>query len=861
MNLYNLIKHIEEVAKAQPGMGSCFTGDIYNLNHYQDLSYPAFVSTQRQHRVETNSEFNTWNLVLFVVDRLTESKDNRLQVQSYAIQCLQDILKTLEQLPISLGSYTINTFEERFNDVCAGAFLEVSISTPLSECGDSNFLHFITLEDLTDIKIVKNGTYTAPVGYKTVEVEVPGPDYEQIDEVLTSDNPELHREGSFDKVDVVVEGDKLEKELTPRATSFKDNTKIYTDVDVKIKTQPTLKMRRNNETLSMKMVGAFPETLEIDVPTQEITLTQNGTWESPKDYNYAHKVTVNVPDPVHPEFYDTISYTNRNITQEGSYTGINIDSDVFDLTEDECTLTPENPEWTRPINREDALIGDIHPKVAYNEGWAIALNPKRQYFYYDDPDKFIKNIDVDVDYTDLTATQNNKTYKSDDYFYVSVHVNIPTQEVVIKENGVYESDPDKNYFRKVTVDTIDPEQDWYLIFKDYKGDVIEEKWVKNGAEIPYPTIPPTPTKFGRTFTFSGFDSHATHATDEALLYNGYKREFVFNAVPTAATLLTFKPSQSDRTVEICLEITDNSEIEIWWGDSIITETVSGPGVVRKTHTYISFESGGEAEYTVAIIGAPNSYNLACSDGKGGLSRNCASICWNGQRTTLLPLPSNSATITWCGMDTHKSIKHISFGFTPIQTTSYAFYTFDNIESLTIPEGSQLIAYIASFSLRHLQIHPCQNYGGSLHVYDCYALEVLDMSRITYPAKTNGCGVSYSAPKHIIWPKTEFRYAQFQSLYGVKRLDVPDVVTSLYSSSAPQTGGNSALEVINFGNTRTTVVALPQTATFTQPNSTDKIWIVVPDALVNTWKQSTNWNVSQIAPRIIGYSVAKNKGII
>ena len=532
------------------------------------------------------------------------------------------------------------------------------------------------------------------------------------------------------------------------------------------------------------------------------------------------------------------------------------------MTEDECTLTPENPEWTRPINREDALIGDIHPKVAYNEDWAIALNPKQPTFYYDDPDKFIKNIDVDVDLWYCDVTQNNKTYKRDDVFYDEVRVNIPTQEVVIKENGVYESDPDQNYFRKVTVDTIDPEQDWYLIFKDYKGDIIEEKWVKYGDPIDYPTIPPTPTKFGRTFTFSGFDSHATHATDEALLYSGVgKREFVFNAVPTAATLLTFQPSQSDRTVEICLEITDNSQVEIWWGDSIVTETISGPGVFRKTHTYISFESGGEAEYTVAIIGAPNSYNLACSDGKGGLSRNCASVCWNGQRTTMLPLPSYSSSISWCGMDTHKSIKHISFGFTPIQATTYAFYVLDNIESLTIPEGSRLINYLGFYSLRYLQIHPCQCYGGSLHVYCCYHLEVIDMSRITYASKTNGCGISYCSPKYIKWPNSEFRYNQFQSLYGVKRLDVPDVVTSFYSSSAPLTGSNTALEVMNFGNTRDTIVALPQTATFTQPNSTDKIWIVVPDALVNTWKNSTNWSDPAIAPRIISYTQAKNKGII
>ena len=298
MTLFNLVNTITDIAKAQPNMGSVFVGDVYELNHRQDVQYPAFVLTQQQHRKNPNTEITTYNLNLFVVDRLTDDKENRLDVQSHSIKNLENIVGGLYDLPVTIiNDFTINTFEERFNDVCAGAYISLNCQIQESDCDFDTFIEFIPTSKLTDLYVTENGTYTAEYGYKTVEVDVAGPEYEQIDAVLTSQNPELHELGSFDKVDVVVEGDKLEKELTPRATSFKDNTKIYTDVDVKIKTQPTLKMRRNNETLSMKMAGAFPETLEIDVPTQEITLTENGTWESPKDYNYAHKVTVNVPDP------------------------------------------------------------------------------------------------------------------------------------------------------------------------------------------------------------------------------------------------------------------------------------------------------------------------------------------------------------------------------------------------------------------------------------------------------------------------------------------------------------------------------------------------------------------------------------
>lgn len=127
MTLYTLTEFIRKEALKYPNMGCCYAGDVYNLNQENDIKYPAFVISQEQHNGDNINETFTFNLILFVVDRETSDKSNKIQVQSYGIEALKRMVKILEESGANVEQYQIHTFEEKFNDVCAGAYMTVSI--------------------------------------------------------------------------------------------------------------------------------------------------------------------------------------------------------------------------------------------------------------------------------------------------------------------------------------------------------------------------------------------------------------------------------------------------------------------------------------------------------------------------------------------------------------------------------------------------------------------------------------------------------------------------------------------------------------------------------------------------------------
>ena len=75
-------------------------------------------------------------LNIFYVDRLTDDKANKIDVHANAIIFINSLLKALDDEYI-ISDYEIYNFNERFNDVCAGAYVSCRIQMPLSECYDS----------------------------------------------------------------------------------------------------------------------------------------------------------------------------------------------------------------------------------------------------------------------------------------------------------------------------------------------------------------------------------------------------------------------------------------------------------------------------------------------------------------------------------------------------------------------------------------------------------------------------------------------------------------------------------------------------------------------------------------------------
>ena len=168
MKYRELLNNITEVAKKHPNINSTFIGDVYELNHRNDVDYCAFVITQGTHRVNSDDETIDYTLNLFYVDRLTADESNRTQIHSSGIDFMNSLLRAVEKLGVTVVEHSDNVFNERFNDVCAGVYATVVFRCEIDECGQT--IEIITPDDLKTIRIDHNGIYEGM--FKRVEVDV-----------------------------------------------------------------------------------------------------------------------------------------------------------------------------------------------------------------------------------------------------------------------------------------------------------------------------------------------------------------------------------------------------------------------------------------------------------------------------------------------------------------------------------------------------------------------------------------------------------------------------------------------------------------------------------------------------------------
>ena len=135
MTLYKLVQDVCNLGKAQPNVNFVTQGDIYQLNHNQDVDYPAFVVTQGTH---TGSDYDEeqFTLTLFAVDRLVSDKSNEIDVQSWANSVLLSVIKNIGDFFIGTvqSGFKIQTFTEKFDSLCAGAYVTLSINVDINDC-------------------------------------------------------------------------------------------------------------------------------------------------------------------------------------------------------------------------------------------------------------------------------------------------------------------------------------------------------------------------------------------------------------------------------------------------------------------------------------------------------------------------------------------------------------------------------------------------------------------------------------------------------------------------------------------------------------------------------------------------------
>ena len=136
MTLAQLIRLFEGIAKKQPSINMIVQNDVFRINSAPSLKYGVFAWTQGQHSGSTDG-MQTYSFSLFYVDRLKHDQSNQIEIQSVGCETLGNILRRLDEYDIEVGNYTMQTFNQRFTDECAGVFCNVTLSVlPTSRCAE-----------------------------------------------------------------------------------------------------------------------------------------------------------------------------------------------------------------------------------------------------------------------------------------------------------------------------------------------------------------------------------------------------------------------------------------------------------------------------------------------------------------------------------------------------------------------------------------------------------------------------------------------------------------------------------------------------------------------------------------------------
>lgn len=127
-----LIERLTDIAKSQPSVNAVAEGNIYELlNSGGEVEKYAAVIVFIDNIVIEDDRCET-SLVMYYVDRLTKDRKNRLAIQDTAIETLHNIIASLDSDYEVTETYT--PFTERFTDVCAGAYVRLTLTDDLNNC-------------------------------------------------------------------------------------------------------------------------------------------------------------------------------------------------------------------------------------------------------------------------------------------------------------------------------------------------------------------------------------------------------------------------------------------------------------------------------------------------------------------------------------------------------------------------------------------------------------------------------------------------------------------------------------------------------------------------------------------------------
>ena len=296
MTLLQVINTIQKISSVQPNIHS-FVGEFLALNDVT-AKYSAIILQQRTHR--RNNDFMIYSFYLGYADRLNEDKSNEVEVQSTAIQVIDDIVYKLENLNFDCTVGVYNTFTQRFLAEAAGGYVELDIVVPMGECEDD------FAEEKLDTTITSNGEYTwipKGLGFESVKINVDVAHLQDKSlDITKNGNYKVQYDKGFSglgKVDVNVNVPDAEIHNQKKEELITINNKRYTytpdkdytgigelNVMIQIPEQPIYE--------EGYVVGKEDGINEQKRKLTDINITQNGTYTKEDGYK---SVIVNVPVP------------------------------------------------------------------------------------------------------------------------------------------------------------------------------------------------------------------------------------------------------------------------------------------------------------------------------------------------------------------------------------------------------------------------------------------------------------------------------------------------------------------------------------------------------------------------------------
>lgn len=124
---------IERNALAHPNVTMFRYGSVLQLNKERNWDYPVMVLSPRVTTV-VNGLYQ-FGFVLWYIDILDKERTRVQEIQSEAIQALMQVSNAIiDEDAVFATASPISVFSERFNDTCAGAMLDLTVTTAAEIC-------------------------------------------------------------------------------------------------------------------------------------------------------------------------------------------------------------------------------------------------------------------------------------------------------------------------------------------------------------------------------------------------------------------------------------------------------------------------------------------------------------------------------------------------------------------------------------------------------------------------------------------------------------------------------------------------------------------------------------------------------